>query len=113
MCGEREGEMDEDDEMSGLDRVISETEATLELLNKLHAKVASKDKMDDDFRRDMGKLISKFRILRDNVDCEESVPRHVINSISQSREPISMKQHAINASIQELQSMMEKRNSET
>ena len=94
-----------------MDALIDETEATLELLNKLSSNVLRKDGMDETFRKDMGRLVAKFRSVRE-IACDEDVSERVLNSICNSKLPDSLNKHAIDTAVQEMHTMIEKRNNE-
>ena len=103
---------EEETTSSGVETLIGETESMLELLNRLSSNVMRKDGMDSEFRKDMGKLVESLRNLRE-IECDDRVPQRVLNSICNSKVPDSMNKHAIDAAIQEMQSMIESRNGET
>ena len=96
----------------GVDALISETESMLNLLNRLSSNVMRKDGMDVEFRKDMGRLVESLKKL-EKIECDDTVPSRVLSSICNSKVPDSMNKHAIDAAIQEMQSMIESRNSET
>ena len=93
----------------GVDALISETESRLNLLNRLSSNVMRKDGMDLEFRKDMGRLVESLKKLKE-IECDDTVPLRVLNSICNSKVPDSVNKHAIDAAIQEMQSMIESRN---
>ena len=99
----------EETSQSGVDALISETESMLELLNRLSSNVMRKDGMDLEFRKDMGRLVESLKKLKE-IECDDTVPSRVLHSICNSKVPDSVNKHAIDAAIQEMQSMIESRN---
>ena len=99
----------EETSQSGVDALISETESMLNLLNRLSSNVMRKDGMDLEFRKDMGRLVESLKKLKE-IECDDTVPSRVLHSICNSKVPDSVNKHAIDAAIQEMQSMIESRN---